>query len=172
MDLWNEETPIADLDTDITIPAWIEQDITPHDVAAIYQGGCASGAYMPAVRYFDADATMAKHGDDVTQYIEDAYGELPQPPADSSWSGIADDYIHNSCLHARRMASRNRYRARYPTQPKTRRNHSSNRCRRKRQHAGYASRTGANRQKYSVGGVAAREIGKIKNLSACEIINI
>ena len=38
--------------------------------------------------------------------------------------------------------------------------------------AGYASRTGANRQKYSVGGVAAREIGKIKNLSACEIINI
>ena len=37
--------------------------------------------------------------------------------------------------------------------------------------AGYASRTGANRQKYSVGGVAAREIGKIKNLSACEIIS-
>ena len=93
MDLWNEETPIADLDTDITIPAWIEQDITPHDVAAIYQGGCASGAYMPAVRYFDADATMAKHGDDVTQYIEDAYGELPQPPADSSWSGIAVFYL-------------------------------------------------------------------------------
>ena len=37
--------------------------------------------------------------------------------------------------------------------------------------AGYASRTGANRQKYYVGGVAAREIGKIKNLSACEIMN-
>jgi hypothetical protein len=36
---------------------------------------------------------------------------------------------------------------------------------------GYASRTGANRQKYSVGGVAAREIGKIKNLSGCEIIS-
>ena len=36
--------------------------------------------------------------------------------------------------------------------------------------SGYASRTGANRQKYSVGGVAAREIGKIKNLSACEIL--
>ena len=32
---------------------------------------------------------------------------------------------------------------------------------------GYASRTGAARQKYSVGGVAQREIGKIKILSAC-----
>tara|TARA_R110000765_G_scaffold329068_1_gene419975 strand:- start:43 stop:324 length:282 start_codon:yes stop_codon:yes gene_type:complete len=37
--------------------------------------------------------------------------------------------------------------------------------------AGYASRTGAKRQQYSVGGVAAREVGKIKNLSACEIIS-
>tara|TARA_R110000751_G_scaffold100157_2_gene194026 strand:- start:154 stop:447 length:294 start_codon:yes stop_codon:yes gene_type:complete len=36
---------------------------------------------------------------------------------------------------------------------------------------GYASRTGANRQQYFVGGVAARETGKIKNLSACEIIS-
>ena len=35
---------------------------------------------------------------------------------------------------------------------------------------GYASRTGAARQKYSVGGVAAREIGKIKILSACTIV--
>jgi len=35
---------------------------------------------------------------------------------------------------------------------------------------GYASRTGANRQKYSVGGVAKREVGKIKNLSTLTII--
>ena len=34
---------------------------------------------------------------------------------------------------------------------------------------GWASRTGAARQKYSVGGVAQREIGKIKILSACTI---
>lgn len=32
--------------------------------------------------------------------------------------------------------------------------------------SGYASRTGANRQRYSVGGVAAREVGKVKNISA------
>ena len=37
--------------------------------------------------------------------------------------------------------------------------------------AGYASRTGAKRQQYSVGLVADRETGKIKNLSACEIIS-
>ena len=36
---------------------------------------------------------------------------------------------------------------------------------------GYASRTGAARQKYSVGGVAQREIGKIKILSACETVS-
>jgi len=35
---------------------------------------------------------------------------------------------------------------------------------------GWASRTGAARQKYSVGGVAQREIGKIKILSACTIL--
>lgn len=36
--------------------------------------------------------------------------------------------------------------------------------------SGYGSRTGANRQKYSVGGVAKREIGKVKILSKCTII--
>lgn len=93
MNLWNNETPIADLNTDLTIPAWIEQDITPYDVAAIYEGGCNSGAYMPAVTYFFATATMAKHGDDVLQYIEELDGELPRPPAESSWSQIAVFYL-------------------------------------------------------------------------------
>ena len=93
MDLWNNETPIAELDTSITIPAWIEQGISPYDVAAIYEGGCASGAYMPAVTYSDAKGTMAQHGDDVLQYIEDALGEVPQPPTDSSWSELAVFYL-------------------------------------------------------------------------------
>lgn len=35
---------------------------------------------------------------------------------------------------------------------------------------GTLSRTGAKRQQYYAGGVAQREIGKIKNLSACNII--
>ena len=36
---------------------------------------------------------------------------------------------------------------------------------------GYASITGAKRQQYSVGAVAGREVGKIKNLSSCGIVN-
>lgn len=35
---------------------------------------------------------------------------------------------------------------------------------------GWASVTGAQRQRYSCGGAAAREVGKIKNLSACVLI--
>ena len=102
MNLWNNQAPISDLDTNLTVPAWIEQDITPYDVAAICQGGCASGAYMPAVTYSDAVDVMAKHGDDVLQYIEEIYGELPQPPrgreraydsVESSWSQMAVFYL-------------------------------------------------------------------------------
>ena len=50
-EIWNDDTPISALDVDIEIPRWIEQDISPQDVAAIVQGGCESGAYMPAVTY-------------------------------------------------------------------------------------------------------------------------
>lgn len=35
---------------------------------------------------------------------------------------------------------------------------------------GYASRTGANRQKYNARGVALREVGKKKRLGSCEVI--
>jgi len=36
---------------------------------------------------------------------------------------------------------------------------------------GYASRTGAKRQTYHVGGIAMREVGNIKILSKCEILS-
>jgi len=88
--LWNYDEEIADL---VDVPAFIEQNIFAADVAAIIQGGCASGAYMPAVTYYDAKQTMNEHGDDVLQFIEDAYGELPQPPAGQSWSGLAVFYL-------------------------------------------------------------------------------
>jgi len=94
MDMWNTETPINEIeDLDIDIPVWIESDISPHDVAAILHGGCASGAYMPAVTYYQAVETMSKHGDDILQYIEDNIGELPSPPKDTSWSGLAVFYL-------------------------------------------------------------------------------
>ena len=90
-DLWNNENPITDLD--ITVPRWIEQDISPSDVAAILQGGCASGAYMPAVTYHQAATTMGEHGDDVLDYLQESLGELPKPGDDMSWSGMACFYL-------------------------------------------------------------------------------
>ena len=88
--LWDYDEEIADL---VDVPEFIDQDITASQVAAIIQGGCASGAYMPAVTYYDAKHTMAEYGDDVLQYIEDRYGETPQPPEGESWAGIACFYM-------------------------------------------------------------------------------
>ena len=78
---------------DYSQPDWITQPLSPADIAAINQGGCASGAYMPAVTYYDAAQTMAVHGDDVLQYIEDIYGEVPAPNSDDSWSQYACFYL-------------------------------------------------------------------------------
>ena len=77
----------------IDVPKWIDQDIMAYDVAAIVQGGCASGAYMPAVIYFTAGNIMAKHGDTVLDYLDSYLGELPTIPDGSSWSGIAVFYL-------------------------------------------------------------------------------
>lgn len=89
-EMWNDERECADT---IEVPAWIEQDITWSTVAAIVQGGCASGAYMPAVTYYEAAKTMAEHGDEVLEYLNDVTGELPSPPADESWSGMACHFL-------------------------------------------------------------------------------
>ena len=94
MDMWNTETAIREIEgLDIEVPAWISQDISPSDVAAILQGGCASGAYMPAVIYHQALETMKEHGDDVLQFIEDRLGELPAPKKGESWSGLVCFYL-------------------------------------------------------------------------------
>jgi len=94
MDLWNTDTPINQIEGhSIEVPDWIEPDISPNDVAAICQGGCASGAYMPAVTYHKALDTMARHGDDVLQYIEENLGELPAPKKGESWAGMACFYL-------------------------------------------------------------------------------
>jgi hypothetical protein len=89
-DLWSHDEPIHELDIDV--PRWIDSDITPADVAAILQGGCASGAYMPAVTYHQALATMSEHGDDVLQWLED-YRVAEVLDAEKllsySWAGMA-----------------------------------------------------------------------------------
>ena len=89
--LWDNDEPVTELGIDV--PAWIDQDITPYDIAAIVQGGCASGAYMPAVTYHTARETMNEQGDEVLKYIEESLGELPSPPTGESWSGIAIHYL-------------------------------------------------------------------------------
>lgn len=93
MDLWNDDEPIGDRFDGIEVPAWIDDDISPYDVAAIVQGGCASGAYMPAVTYNAANDTMHSWGDDVLDYISDRLGELPMPDPATSWSGMACHFL-------------------------------------------------------------------------------
>ena len=85
--LWkNEELPVSDF---LEVPPWIDDEITAGTIAAIIQGGCASGAYMPAVTYWQALETMSEHGDDVLDCINDWTGILPQLGPDESWHGFA-----------------------------------------------------------------------------------
>jgi hypothetical protein len=74
------------------LPAWIDQGLTLRDMEDIQQGGCASGAYMPAVIYSDALATMARHGDEVLEYLADHDADMT-PPEGGSWSGLACHYL-------------------------------------------------------------------------------
>lgn len=74
-------------------PAWITQPLDLFDIESVNKGGCASGAYMPAVTYYTAGQVMAEHGDDVLQFIEDSYGELPSVPDGMSWTGLAVFYL-------------------------------------------------------------------------------
>ena len=85
----DEEPDYSDYDQ----PEWIVNELTPYDLAAINQGGCASGSYMPAVTYYQALKTMSEHGDDVLEYIDNNLGEIPQPPTDSTWAGLACFYL-------------------------------------------------------------------------------
>ena len=75
-------------------PSWIVQELDQDDINAICQGGCESGAYMPAVTYWQAKETMNEHGDDVLDYIDDMVGmDAVTPPTDTSWSGMACHYL-------------------------------------------------------------------------------
>ena len=86
----SSESPVTDYG--IEVPAWIDRDISLDDIRNILQGGCASGAYMPAVTYYQALKTMGAYGDDVLQYIDDAIGELPDASGES-WAGMACKYL-------------------------------------------------------------------------------
>jgi len=94
-EIWNCETPVSEL-LNIKQPDWIAYELSPMDIASICQGGCASGSYMPAVTYHKAIATMGQHGDEILDYIERVYGEIPNPLdqyEEVSWSGMACFYL-------------------------------------------------------------------------------
>jgi len=86
-----------DLETEaqefVDVPHWIDQDISVPTVAAITDGGCNSGAYMPAVTYHQALQTMNEWGDEVLEYIEDELGEIPSPGDPASWMAWATFYL-------------------------------------------------------------------------------
>lgn len=89
---WDDDTAILMQTDEIEVPAWIDQDIDSNTVDSICQGGCASGAYMPAVTYWQALETMNDHGDDILTYIEDNMGQLPDVSGES-WSGMACKFV-------------------------------------------------------------------------------
>jgi hypothetical protein len=68
-------------------PEWLPEPIEDlATVHAVQQGGCASGAYMPAVTYYTAEQTMARYGNDILDYIDDQGMEKPAID-DDSWGG-------------------------------------------------------------------------------------
>ena len=77
----------------IEIPNWINQDISPSDIAAINQGGCDSGAYMPAVEYYTAKKVMNEYGDEILDFLQSVSGDLPEHADDISWDGLACFYL-------------------------------------------------------------------------------
>ena len=94
-DIWNDETEVREYG--IEVPGFIEQDITAQDIVSIVQGGCASGAYMPAVTYHVAVDLMTDYGDGIFDTIEDVMG---CPPADclsrtedNSWAQMATRFV-------------------------------------------------------------------------------
>ena len=98
--MWNDEREVREghlVNPDIDcrhhdiVPPWIEQDIQYQQVMAIVQGGCDSGAYMPAVTYHIASDVMSEHGDAVLEYL-DNHGitdEVSLYKTGDSWSMIA-----------------------------------------------------------------------------------
>ena len=81
--------PNSPVSTLIDVPVWIAPDIDFYQVESIRQGGCASGAYMPAVTYYDAAETMAEYGEHVTDFLADAWGEpIEFNPSEDGWSNF------------------------------------------------------------------------------------
>ena len=86
--LWEHQEPCTKFG--IEVPEWIESDISPYDVAAILRGGCSSGAYMPAVTYWQARETMDRYGDAIMEIFDESGMDAPKG---ASWSGLAVFFV-------------------------------------------------------------------------------
>lgn len=81
-------------DWDYNHPDWIEDDLTGEDIEAIQYGGCASGAYMPAVTYHEAAKTMNSHGNEVLEFVENyRFDDCFKLPFGISWDAIAVHFL-------------------------------------------------------------------------------
>ena len=109
--LWDDESDLYDFGIDV--PAFVTFEgspggifsPSPYDVATIIQGGCASGAWMPAVTYHTALRNMTENGDEILQYIEDSDGALPDVTG-QSWGNMACTYVSTAVeIWACRVAS-------------------------------------------------------------------
>ena len=78
--MWNETAEIQDFD--IEVPFFVKFDLdddghetvrqpTAQDVAAIYSGGCESGAWMPSVTYYTALRNVAENARELECYLDD-----------------------------------------------------------------------------------------------------
>lgn len=73
------------------VPSFLNSEefgiISPYDVAAILQGGCNSGAWMPAVTYSTATKILDKHEDEILNLIEGC-GPFSFDPGKDSLGGF------------------------------------------------------------------------------------
>ena len=59
-----------------------------YDIEAVRCGGCASGAYMPAVTYCIAVECMYKFGHDIVEYLDQIGGQyLTLDPQHDTYAG-------------------------------------------------------------------------------------
>ena len=79
----------------VDFPLWIDADHfdTMEDLRSVFEYGCSSGVYMPAVEYRTAMATMAEHGQDITDFLSDMYGDDMPEGAPMDWARLCVDLL-------------------------------------------------------------------------------
>lgn len=81
-------------------PEWLEAMGEGIDsfctIQAVNQGGCASGAFMPAVTYYTAAKIMGEFGDDILEYLEDCYGNVAPLERGTSWGSYCCQLVSDA----------------------------------------------------------------------------